>query len=313
MKKVSFLITDNNITVNYDGETHIVRRADVLSDRLIKALKENKLSEIPQLISTAKRIETFSKGAFVVQDGRVMINGVAAPEFLSNKIVKFSNEGLPFQPLLKFAEKLLQNPSFRAVNELYQFLEKNDHPITEEGNLIGFKKVRDDFTDVHTGTFDNHPGQTLEMPRNQVDENTNKHCSNGFHVGNWRYCHEFYSGNGIMLEVEVNPADVVSVPNDLNEKIRVCKYTVLGVIANPHDGTDADLRVVNQEQFDQDLNEEEENTECLNCGEPVYDDGDLCEDCAWEEDNYSCYQCEDGECCGECKCCEDEKFEHYQK
>jgi len=280
--KISYLITDNNITVNYDGETHIVQRTDALSDRLIKALKDNKLGEIPKLISTAKRIETFSKGAFVVKDGRVMINGVAAPEFLSNKIVKFSNEGLPFQPLLKFAEKLLQNPSFLAVNELYQFLVKNDHPITQNGDLIGFKKVRADFTDFYTGTVDNHPGETPEMPRNQVDENANSHCSHGYHVGNWRYCHDFHSGKGIMLEVEVNPADVVSVPNDLHEKIRVCKYTVLGVIANPHDEANANLRVVDREQFDQDLEEDVAGV-CNECGADVYDDNDLCEECEfWE-------------------------------
>ena len=165
-------ITDQNVVVSYDGETHIVKRSDSLADRLIKALKEGRQGDIPGLVSAAARIETFSKGAFQVKDGRVMVNGVAAPEVLSNKIVRFSNDGLPFQPLLKFAAKLQENPSFRAVNELYQFLEKNDHPITETGNFIAYKRVRSNFKDIHSGTFDNSVGRLVEVPRNQVDEDS---------------------------------------------------------------------------------------------------------------------------------------------
>lgn len=114
-KRVNWTITDNNVSVNYDGQTHIVPRADALADRLIKAVKENKLGEIPALVDAAKRIEVYSKGNFVVKDGRVVVNGVPAPEVLSNKIIRFSNEGLPFQPLLRFAENLQANPSYRAV------------------------------------------------------------------------------------------------------------------------------------------------------------------------------------------------------
>jgi len=227
MSKISYIITDQNVTVNYDGQTHVISRNEKLADQLIQALREKRNEEIPNLVSAAKRVENFGKGNFVVKDGRVLINGETAPEVLSQKIIRFCDENLPYEPLLHFAENLLKNPSFRAVNELYQFLEKNDHPITDEGMLIAYKAVRQDWTDFHTGTFDNHPGQILEMPRNKVDEDSNSHCSHGFHVGNWRYCNDFHSGEGRMLEVEVNPADVVSIPNDLNEKIRVCKYKVL--------------------------------------------------------------------------------------
>src|SRR6266566_1974674 len=102
MDKINWLITDNNITVNYNGQTHIVSREDVLADKLIEALKQGKLNAIPNLVSAAKRVEDFSRGNFVVRDGQVFVNGVAAPPVLANKIVKFANEGLPYQPLVKF-------------------------------------------------------------------------------------------------------------------------------------------------------------------------------------------------------------------
>jgi hypothetical protein len=277
-KKVSYLITDQNITVNYDGETHIVPRKDALAVQLIQALRDKKLDLIPDLISTAKRIEKFSKGNFVVKDGEILVNGIPAPAVLGNKIVKFSNEGLPYEPLVKFAQNLLENPSYRAVNELYQFLEKNDHPITENGNFIAYKKVRADFKDIYSGKFDNSPGSMPEVDRNQVDEDCTRTCSKGLHVANWDYAANHYgSSEDIMLEVEVNPADVVAIPADYNQsKMRVSRYLVLGVVTNPHDA-EVSLRVTDKVE-----------DRCNDIACPCHDDEDDEDEDSYEdeEDDY---------------------------
>lgn len=288
--KVNWLITDHNITVNYKGQTHIVARGDKLADQLIDAVKKNKLDLIPELVSAAKRVEKFSNGNFVVDGEDILINGFKAPTVLGNKIVKFSNEGLPYQPLVKFAENLQKNPSYRAVHELFQFLEKNDHPITEHGCFIAYKRVRGDFKDIHSGTMDNSPGKILELPRNQVDEDSAKTCSHGLHVANWNYAHTQFAScdpsTDIMLEVEVNPADVVSIPVDYNQsKMRVCRYKVLGVVDREH-STEVHLRQTN-ESLDSSENEDylknsDGETICSSCGE-ITDEGYLlCEACEEE-------------------------------
>lgn len=292
--KVHWLITDNNVTVNYEGQTHIVSRDDKLADQLIRALKDQQFDRIPNLVSAAKRIEKFSRGKFQVQDGEILVNGQVVPGALGKKILKFSDEGLPYQPLVKFAENLQNNPSFRAVNELFMFLEKNDHPITENGCFIAYKRVRHDFKDIYTGTFDNTPGETPSVPRNQVDEDCTRTCSHGLHVANWDYAHNKYStaANDIMLEVEVNPADVVAVPVDYDQsKMRVCKYHVLGVVDHEH-SSKTSIRVVDQKRYDDliddedDREEEEEEERCDNCYEPL----DVC--------------CDEGLCCA---CTDDEE------
>ena len=284
-KKVAWAITDQNVTVCYDGETHIIKRTDKLGEQLITALKAKDMDSIPDLVSAAKRIESFSKGNFVVKDGEIYVNGIVAPTVLGNKIVRFSEEGLPFEPLVKFAESLQKNPSFRAVNELFQFLEKNDHPITENGSFIAYKKVRENFMDVHSGTFDNSVGNVVEMPRNQVNEDATQTCSNGLHVANYNYASNFYGG-GVMLEVEVNPADVVSVPVDYNNaKMRVCKYKVLGVVTQEHDSNLQYKNVSNPNWDDADELDEEENEEasvCEECSGYVDYGFELCEDCEAE-------------------------------
>lgn len=296
-KKVNWLITDQNITVNYDGQTHIVPRSDGLADRLIKALKEQRLDEIPTLVSTAKRIEAFSEGNFAVKDGRIFVNGIEAPMHLGNKIVRFSNEGLPFQPLVKFAGRLQKNPSFRAVQELFLFLEKNDHPITESGNFIAYKRVRGSFKDIHSNTMDNKVGTVVEMPRNQVDENSAQTCSHGLHVANWHYAHTQFASSDpetdIMLEVEVDPADVVAIPADYdNAKMRVCKYKVLGVIDREH-SSDVQLRVVNDAPVDEPTDDADEDQHCIRCGAVSEDGFDLCSVCEDDEEESSSSDDED--------------------
>jgi hypothetical protein len=249
---VKFLITDSNITVNFDGETHIVARGDALANKLIAALRSGNHENIPNLVSTGKRIENFSEGNFVVKDGDILVNGIKAPDALGKKIVKFANDGLPYQPLVRFAENLQRNPSQRSVDELFLFLEANDHPIAEDGRVIFYKRVRGDFKDIYTGKFDNSPGSILAMPREEVDPDANKHCSTGFHASAWLYCHSHYASNNpstdIIVEVIVDPADVVSVPSDYgNAKIRVSRYEVLGVIDKQH-SKDLGLRKIESKE-----------------------------------------------------------------
>lgn len=339
MLKVNWFITDQNVTVNYNGQTHIVKRTDALATNLINAIKEGRLDDVPNLVSVAQAMEHKSKGDVVVRDGELFVKGVRVPTELARKIQQFIDEGLPYQPLVKFAENLQGNPSFRAVNELFQFLEKNNHPLTENGNFIAYKRVRADFKDIYSGTFDNTPGlPPVEVPRNQVDEDPNRTCSRGLHVANWSYAHtQFASHNpttDVMLEVEVNPADVVAVPTDYDQaKMRVCKYKVLGVTQTEY--KDSGLRLTDpnysfvdassstaseevctkQPDFEEDEDEDEEEVEfCEECGAEVEPGYCLCEDCDYDYcDECGYYSCEcdeeHDECseCGEEECvCDDE-------
>jgi hypothetical protein len=283
--EVNFIITGNNVVVNYDGQTHIISRRETLASELIDVLKSRDYEKVEGLLSRAKRLEADSKGVFTVQEGKAMVNGIEAHPVVAQKIADFMNEGLPYEPLMRFTEKLGNNPSERAKQELYAFLDKNNHPITKSGNFIGYKKVRDDFKDVHTGTFDNSPGLIVEMPREAVDDNPNQTCSRGLHLANWEYASNFYVG-GKMLECEVDPADVVAVPVDYNQaKMRVCKYKVIGIVDQERSEP---LYSMPEEES---ISEECDMTTCQECGIEIDEGGDMCEDC--NDYNISAH-------CGEC-------------
>ena len=68
----------------------------------------------------------------------------------------------------------------------------------------------------------------IEVERNGVCDDKNIGCSSGLHAGSVQYATDFGAGGKVVL-VEINPADVVSVPEDCNcQKLRACKYKVVG-------------------------------------------------------------------------------------
>ena len=80
--------------------------------------------------------------------------------------------------------------------------------------------------DVYTGTIDNRVGNVVSMPRNQVDDLSERTCSHGLHVCSIGYL-THYTGERLVA-VKVNPRDIVSIPKDYeNSKMRVCEYTVV--------------------------------------------------------------------------------------
>ena len=142
-----------------------------------------------------------------------------------------------FKGLMEFTKRLINNPSNRSVNELYNFLEAADIKITKEGLVRCFKKVRSSYMDIHSNSMDNSPGKVVEINRNAVDENSDRTCSYGLHVCSKSYLPHFgsYAGDRI-LSVLVDPADFVAIPRDyykvidsngtVEAKARVCKYFV---------------------------------------------------------------------------------------
>lgn len=314
--KIATMITKNSVTVNYNGETHTVLATDAAYPKVIAAIKQGRTKDIPALMNKPQFVEKESKGEFQVRDGRIYAGGKEIPGQLGRQIMGFLNEGLPFQPLMRFWENLKNNPSYRAVNDLFTFLEKNDHPITEDGKFIAYKRVNrgDDgvLRDAHTGTFVNDPGSVCEMSRNEVDENPEHECSAGLHVANWYYAQNIYGGQfhkgNEMIEVEVDPSDVVAIPTDYNSsKMRVCKYRVRSVVANPNESKHL---VRNPEPEVASGDEAPEPGECWedceDCGGAGVVNCPSCEGCCvGEGDDDECVDC-DGEGVQTCDTCDGE-------
>jgi len=229
MGKINYHITQNSVTVNFDGKTLAIARGDDRFGKVILAIKEGRIAEIPELVDISAQ---FAKDGLRIVDGQVITStGEALPTELNARILEFKREGIPFAYLLKFWENLKQNPSYRSREQLFKFLEHNGHPFTDDGCFIAYRGVTEDFKDKHTGKFDNSPGAICEMPREQVDDDPTRTCSAGLHAAAWNYASNW---SGTRVEVKINPKDVVAVPIDYNgEKMRICKFEVLQVCEKP--------------------------------------------------------------------------------
>lgn len=232
MNKVNYILTARTVTVNYDNLTHTFDKGTVEFDKIVQCLKDKNFDDIPSIINASLRLKKYSDNNFYVENGVVMMDGEELPSQLSDRILSFEKDDLPYQPLINFWNRLKSNPSYRARHQLFSFLEHNGHPITDDGFFIAYKGVTSDFKDCHTKTIDNSVGNLVRMDRKQVDDDPNHTCSSGLHVASYNYAHSYYGGSasGVTVEVQVDPAHVVAVPIDYNgEKMRVCEYRVIGI------------------------------------------------------------------------------------
>ena len=228
---VPFMWVDGNLTLILENKAH-----QVLPDHLNYKLIMEKLSsateqELLELVDIETAVATFSEGRVEVKNGKVFYDGDEVHGAISKRILEFMSKGLPFQPLVNFLNNLMENPSMQSQTELYDFLEHQYLPVTEDGHFLAYKAVRSDYMDKYAGKFRNKVGDICEMRRAKVDDNRSVGCSQGLHAGALNYVAGYGSveaGDRIVI-VKINPKDVVSVPNDCGcEKLRTCRYEVVG-------------------------------------------------------------------------------------
>ena len=274
------------ITVVLDGERHSINAGNGMFSKALEAYKVNDWDAFIACVNPTIRLKSLyaSYEGIEVKDGNLYVFGDPVHSTLATRVLSFLEAGLDCVHLFKFILKLNLNPSKRAVDELYTFLEHRALPITDNGNFLAYKAVREDYTDKYTGKFLNTIDAVLEMPRNKVDDDKNVGCSYGFHAGTVEYAKDFMGREGHLMIVEINPADVVSIPTDCQfQKLRTSKYKVVGEYEIDLTDPLYASRFETDQDDDVDLwDDDSDNEVCSDCLEESYgncDDCDCCEGC----------------------------------
>lgn len=252
-----------SISESTDGGRQIAEAAAKLSRGTIKhedlleivvnAVEENSpavlskmLSDVTEAISS--RIQLVDNAVLKINDRE--ITGTLAEHIMamvrSRRADKDSVNSETWMSLINFTESLFDNVSESVRDQLYSWMQyqiRNGRlTLTPEGKFLGYKGVKADFGSIHSGPgivngvpanghLDNTPGNVIEMARDAVDDDRTRTCSTGLHVGSYDYAKSFAQGKVVL--VEVDPRDVVSVPDDYNgQKIRACKYRVVDSVKN---------------------------------------------------------------------------------
>ena len=234
-QSIPFTITPSGIVMFVNSEHLSVPQDHPKYTNIKEALLAKRWADVPALCDTRKVVKNWiSKNPrFVLSSDRLALDGRTFSDAVTEKILNMIDVGHSPDALFNFLIKTRQNPSNIAQAELLLFCVANDFMIHEDGDIIAYKSVRGDYTDMHSGTVSNKVSNVCKMDRNGVDDNRDRTCSHGLHFASFEYANGFGSGHSerhLML-LKVNPKNVVSIPSDYhNQKGRTCEYTVFGEI-----------------------------------------------------------------------------------
>lgn len=189
--------------VKYNAEKDVKKKADMYY-------------AILDFFDPSERLKHKLDGRFeVTSDGKMFLEGTEEriPSYLSNRIKKHLEDGLPVEALVKYWKRLILNPDENVKDQLFPFMEHSDIAITEEGYIYAVKAVKllggfdkdtgkrtvsyseengtkqaipitsdSKFAPHHSGgDYGNNIelGKAVEMPREKCDSNPNRTCSAG--------------------------------------------------------------------------------------------------------------------------------------
>lgn len=227
---MNYILGADSVSVFIDGNSYTINKQAHTYNMVIQALRTKDIQALRNAVNIRQGIVdglTKKSGSKVRIEGSSIFYGDREVSgLISTRIFEVIRLGLDVSPMIKFLENLMSNPSKRAVDELFGFMEACSLPITADGHFLAYKRVRDDYKDVHSGTLDNSVGKVLSMERNLVDEDKNNTCSYGLHFCSYDYLKHF--GGSRIVVLKINPADVVAIPADYNNsKGRTCRYEVV--------------------------------------------------------------------------------------
>jgi hypothetical protein len=221
------------------------------------------LEKVEALLDTKVLTALTQNGNYVIDSvGRLYLKGIdkPIPSKLADYLKKAIEQGIDLTAYENFWKNLVLNEDQTVINQLFGFLENNGHPITTNGYFLAYKAVNvkkhydketgkevkvieyDEetgnvvkkpythelvYTSIHSGPYGGtiKIGEPVSMPREKCDGNPDVTCSTGLHVGSMAYVGNFGDRDSAILEVLVNPRNVVAVPTDYhNTKMRVCEY-----------------------------------------------------------------------------------------
>lgn len=243
-----------SLGVVVDGRVHVIDNTNIKFQAALAAVRAGDMTALRDALDLdalfRNALAAVSNG-FAYTDGVITYNGVEVSGKLAEMIRSTIQSEGDVRPFANFAARLAANPSFNSRKALFGWIDRWGINLDRDGNLIAYKGVRVDENgdyvsitagkgfvngDAVEGHLRNNIGDVVEVPRQDVDDNVNVHCSYGLHAGTYNYASSF--ARGVLLTVKIDPADVVSVPNDGYEKIRCSRYEVIASVEGEFtDGT----------------------------------------------------------------------------
>lgn len=242
--------TSRSVAVTFDpnegGKTYVIDGSHANFQAVLDAVRANDVTatrEALDLDSAIRNALADVNAGFAYADRVITFEGEPVSERLAAVILDILSQEGNVKPFANFAARLYANPSKHSRDSLFGWINKHGINIDADGNMIAYKGVKvaenGDYVSITAGPgyvngeatnghLRNNVGDVVSIDRRVVDDNINRHCSSGLHAGTYNYASGF--AKGVLLTVKIDPADVVSVPNDGYEKVRVSRYEVIATV-----------------------------------------------------------------------------------
>lgn len=238
---IPYTLGETSFSFFLNGKQHTLASDHPQIDEIITLVVNDEPAErIYELINVKQYVTVVSFGDVIIDsDDNVRFKGDIVPEYLAKRIIQHAHFGKALvAPLIKFAEKLMKNPTLDVREDLYKWLDNGKMPIFADGDFMAYKLVSSEYKPLYNrGNYgqDQSVGQIVEQPRNTCNQNRNATCASGLHFCSYDYLPVFQnynSGKGArVIVLKINPADVVAIPTDYNlSKGRTCRFEVIGEI-----------------------------------------------------------------------------------
>lgn len=218
-----------------EPEEVVNKDAEIPEPVVREPVKKPRYDDIKADLKPMSKDEPIAENETVV----AIINGVAIPgvENLKSYIEYALIHNSP-DAIIAFLTRISKVIDKRghSIPDLMRFLERGDLPLANDGSIIGYKILRKrannvfTYVDCHTSNVHQRVGTFVRVEEALVDKNRNNECSNGLHVARRGYIGSF-SGD-VCTIIKMAPEDVIAVPHNDPNKVRVCGYHIIGELSD---------------------------------------------------------------------------------
>ena len=133
-----------------------------------------------------------------VDNKKLNVAGISALTKYLEHTIRTNNNGL-----FNFIKRIIDIDRRNSVEDILKFMANSELPITESGDLLGYKILEKD-------------------TKGYVDKHT--------HLVHQKYLRTYWGADSVLCLVQIKPEDIVSVPKSCDTKVRVSEYHILDVI-----------------------------------------------------------------------------------
>lgn len=223
----SYNVSANSVTLFVDNKPYIAKNDHPNFKKIVSYILSNQESLAVPLFNIAEAITQKTNSKLTVKNGEVYFGTTKIHNSVCARIREFLSQGKDINHLVKFLEKLLNNPSKYVFNNLYEYLTKYNLSIDKDGDIYGLKAVKFNLKSKWTDSVQYAVDETYSEPRALLrDDQNDGYCGPGLWFGHEQFVFSYGSGNDHVLVVKVNPEHVLAIPTCSGyQKMAACAIT----------------------------------------------------------------------------------------